>query len=121
MALGEPAPFMLVGWGGGGMNMWDYANAHPENVAQIVFMDVYANSIEQRLAQHMRGLTVEEMYQQRDSDTAQRSMLFDAIRGLAVPWGISGVFVASAPMGYEPLEDFEEYKWYYMTDKTVRE
>ncbi|GLE00280.1 hypothetical protein PINS_up009007 [Pythium insidiosum] len=40
-ALGESAPFILVGWGGGGEFVYEYATRFPQNVHSLVFLEAY--------------------------------------------------------------------------------
>ena len=44
----EPRPFRLVGWGGGGEDMYRYALARPQDVSSLVFLDTSGDAVEWR-------------------------------------------------------------------------
>lgn len=117
-SIGERAPFVLAGWGGGGEIVWEYANQHPEMVSAIIFMDVYSSGIEWREIQYSRNLTDDQMRSRRSLDIMGRSNLFYIIKGLGSVWGLNTIFVPYNPTGFEPAERYDEYRWFYLTDKT---
>ena len=47
-ATGESPPYRLVGWGGGGENVWRYALKRPGDVDSLVFLDTYGDGVEWR-------------------------------------------------------------------------
>jgi pimeloyl-ACP methyl ester carboxylesterase len=118
--IGEKTPYIFVGWGGGAETIWPYANEHPEMVSAIVWMDAYSSGIEWRELQYSNNWTDAQAQAKRSLDITGRINLFHVIRGLGAPWGLNVVFVPYSPAGYEPADRYDEYRWFYLTDKTVR-
>lgn len=119
VSIGETSPFIFVGWGGGAENIWYYANVHPEMVSSIVWIDAYSGGIEFRELQDRNNWTDAQTIARRDIELTGRANLFHIIRILGSPWGLNSVFVPYSPAGYLPADRYDEYRWYYLTDKTV--
>ena len=113
--LGEKPPYSLINWGGGAL---DFADRNPSLVSSIVMLNGYFANVEWRSEAARKNWTQAQTEDYRKTSLELRSGLFALIRGLAVPWGLMGIFVAQNKSEYAFPERFEEYKWFYLTAKT---
>jgi pimeloyl-ACP methyl ester carboxylesterase len=118
-AMKEPAPYRLVGWGGGAADMYSYAKNRPEDVEGLVFLDAYSDAVEWRSWAYGNGASVEEMMDYRASDLASRKTSFTLIRLALVPFGLSPLLFRPDPSSYALPELFDVYRYFYWLDKVI--
>jgi pimeloyl-ACP methyl ester carboxylesterase len=116
--ISEDPPYILMGWGGGGDNFWRYANAYPNKTAALVFLDVYAPFVEWRTQQFLHNYSAAETVKYRGQQLWQRFGLFRLIRGIAAPLGLMGLIVSPDKTSYAWPERWDEYRWFFATQKT---
>jgi len=110
-------PLLLVGWGGGGPKIYQYASNHPENVAGMVLMDSYPNNYEWDYLQLEENLTDAELQRKRSIDLLGRTMLLNILRGLGAPWGLTPIFIPPSST-FVPQELEPEKRYHLLVDKT---
>lgn len=95
-AMGEPGPFVLVGtMDDGAQKIYAFALAHPDNVAALVPMQYGVNEFLASAAYY--NWTQQYTAQQATATLRSRLALADAIRFLAVPWGLMSALAPSSP------------------------
>jgi hypothetical protein len=117
LSFGEKPPFIMVGWGGGGITYYEYARDHPEMVHSLVFMDTYPVDIEFKAQFVLKNWTQTQLENEKRSEFARRKTLLDLINVIAVPFGLMPLFVPSSKLDY-PQELRGEVGWYFLTDRT---
>jgi pimeloyl-ACP methyl ester carboxylesterase len=118
VANGEGSSFVMVGWGGGGNLMYEYALSHPEHAAGFAFLDTVANGIEWREVAARDSLTQAQLDENKNIDLAGRSFIFGLLRGIGARWGLLTVFVPGQRDAYAWPERFDEFYWFSVTPKT---
>jgi pimeloyl-ACP methyl ester carboxylesterase len=104
--------FILIGWGAGGATHYQYAAKYPDRVHSLVFLDVSPPRIEWEVQQKRLKLTDEDIKKRSMSDIMGRLSLFGIIRGLAIPWGLMGLFVGSC-YAFETQAQCAERVWFF--------
>jgi pimeloyl-ACP methyl ester carboxylesterase len=113
---GERAPFVLVGWGGGAMFIYEYASKHPQMVHSLVYLDASPPGIEWNSTAFARNLSASALEHFKRVDLVQRYITVFLINGLGVPFGLMPLFVP--PIGTYLKELSAEVTWYFHTEKT---
>jgi len=109
---------VMVGWGGGGDIVYEYALTNADKVRGLVLVETFSEGIEWRSEAYMEGWNQKELNDFKNQDLAGRRIIFALLRGLAVPWGLAGVFVPFNESKYALPERFDEYKIQYTMPKT---
>ena len=117
-ATGEAPPYTLVGWGGGGASVLDYAQQNPTQVKSLVFLGFFPPGVEWRFTFLSKNYTAAQVEKNRALMLRGRLFLFGIIRGLGVPWGLMSPLVPSSPTSYNWTERFNEYHTFYLVGKT---
>ncbi|KAJ0409467.1 hypothetical protein P43SY_002357 [Pythium insidiosum] len=115
-ALGETAPFILVGWGGGGEFIYEYATQYPRNVHSLVFLEAYPPDIEFFVLEQLKNYTRTETERQRSIQLTGRRILMAILNFIGIPLGLMPIVVP--PSNVTPPALAEEIRWYMLTDKT---
>lgn len=116
--MGEIPPFRLVGWGGGGENVYRHALAQPADVDALIFLDTYGDAIEWRSWAAANGASSAAMMNYRAADLLGRWKTFLLLRLVAVPFGLGPLLFRPDASSYDFPERFLMYKWFYWTSKT---
>ncbi|CAF0830609.1 unnamed protein product [Brachionus calyciflorus] len=115
-SLGEKGPFELVGWGGGGTLIYEYAFKRPDNVKSLTFLDSPTFDMEFEIIKKLNNLSEDDTKKYKMSQYLSRKFLLGLINGLAVPFGFVSLFVPGYRVFYPELTD--EVNWYFLTEKT---
>jgi pimeloyl-ACP methyl ester carboxylesterase len=117
---GEAFPLRLVGWGGGGENIYQYALDRPTDVQELIFLDTCGSGVEWRAWAFGNDKSVTEMMEYREADLASRRELFGLIRFIMVPWGLYDLIIGGSddPSGYAWPERYDAYRSFYKTALT---
>ncbi len=86
-------PYILIGWGGGGQVIYDYAMGHPEQVHSLLMLDVAPVGIEWRIPAKIFNWTYEEYWFYVQEDLNSRKLMISMIDGFGVPFGIVEPFL----------------------------
>ena len=117
-SLGEKPPFALVGWGGGGSNVINYAMAQRDHVASLTFLDSYRPNLEWRTYQMSANASLPAVIEYRNKTLSSRFSMFDLIRYFAVPLGFVRLFLSNNVSQYSWPERYAEYHRFYFLSKT---
>ena len=92
ISSGEPQPWHIVGWGGGGSALMYLANNHTSSIKSV--------------------LGQEEISNYRTKELSSRGGLVQLILSIAIPWGLIGIFIPISPReeGYYPPEKWSEFR-----------
>ncbi|KAJ3128635.1 hypothetical protein HK098_003842 [Nowakowskiella sp. JEL0407] len=109
---GEPSPWNLVGWGGGGSAITYLAAKHPSNIKTISFIETYPPGIEFNYYGVKNKLDQNALANYRNSQLASRFALVNIILSLAIPWGLMSLFVPIIPRAdtYYPPNKWMEFR-----------
>jgi pimeloyl-ACP methyl ester carboxylesterase len=104
-------PLVMIGWGGGGANVFSYASRHQDKVKALGFIDVYPPNFEWNPANpsYKPG--------EKEQALAQRLSFMAIIRGLGVPSGLVSLFTGGDST-YRPANKAGVQRWTYNTGKT---
>ncbi|KXS17659.1 hypothetical protein M427DRAFT_255930 [Gonapodya prolifera JEL478] len=117
--LTEKKPMIFASWSGGAGSQYQYALQHPENVHSMLFIDVAPFGIEWEMERVFKNLTAQQTAEYKRIDRLGRNAIFGILRALGVPWGLSTIFVPPpTPGSYKPADRVDEYRWFYITEKT---
>ncbi|CAF0715670.1 unnamed protein product [Brachionus calyciflorus] len=115
-SLGEKGPFELVGWGGGGSLIYEYASRRPENVRSLTFLDSGVFDMEFKIIKKLKNWSDSELEKYKKSEYFSRKSLFSLINGIGVPFGLMSSFIPGYKVYFNELTD--EVNWYFLTEKT---
>ena len=119
LATGEKAPYILIGWGGGGNNIYEYALKYPQRTYSLVYLDTYRWGIEWKNKQQLESLTDAEIADYKKIDLVGRLKLLEIIRAIACPWGLMSIFFPYQIEKYVPADRYDENRFNYLIDKMV--
>lgn len=114
----EQNKFILVGWGGGGENVYAYTLNESKYVHGLAFLDTYGANVEWRSVAHVDNMTTDQMNKYKASDLQQRQWTFLLIRLVGAPFGLLQFFLPGNKSTYAMPERFAEYHWNYLVPKT---
>ncbi|DBA04358.1 TPA: hypothetical protein N0F65_002120 [Lagenidium giganteum] len=115
-ALGEQPPYILLGWGGGGPTVYQYATTAPQNVHSLVFLEAYPNDVEFLVEQRLNNLTNDATAAKRSVDLTGRRVLMGIINFIGIPLGLMPIIIP--PANTTPPSLGAEVQWYMLADKT---
>ncbi|KAI9143034.1 hypothetical protein BKA69DRAFT_1063994 [Paraphysoderma sedebokerense] len=112
LATGEPAPWNIVGWGGGGSAITYLAGKYSSSIKSVTFVETYPPGIEFSYYGHQNGLNQQAVSDYRGAQLSSRIGFSQLILWMAIPWGLMSLFVPLSPRdtNYYPPERWPEFR-----------
>lgn len=108
--------FIFVAWGGGGLQVYEYASQSPDMVHSMTFLDVAPARIEWTTQAVLKNLTAKQLDQLIAQDMRGRFTLVYLINSIGVPLGLLRYFLPVTDS--YPVELMNEKRSFFLSEKT---
>ncbi|KAJ3311108.1 hypothetical protein HDV04_004422 [Boothiomyces sp. JEL0838] len=111
-ASGEPQPWHVVAWGGGGSTATAIVTNHTSSIKSVTFVEAYPPGIEFNYYGVNNSLSHQQVLDYRANQLAGRVALAQIILDMAIPWGLMSLFFPISPQdpNYYPPDKWKEYR-----------
>jgi hypothetical protein len=109
---GEPAPWNIAGWGGGGSAIAQLVSNHFQSIKSATHIEAYPPGIESNYFGYQNGLDLDGITAYRSSQLASRLGIAQLILFLAIPWVLMSLFFPLTPQdsAYYPPSHWTEFR-----------
>jgi pimeloyl-ACP methyl ester carboxylesterase len=109
---GEPRPWNVIGWGGGGSALAYLANNHTASIKSVTFVEVYSPDIEFEYYGYQQNLLPSQIAKYKQDQLLLRASLAKLILYMAIPWGLVSIFFPINPIDptFYPPDKWAEFR-----------